>query len=205
MPQPTSERSLPVMFAFLVCLLALWASPVNADCVSCGPGGECVTAPPGYSANCECRIRSTNGASICIPHGVCDPTDATSCDGTSPQNLVSGAKPRISTQFTQRLADKNPRLAGVLLGVLGEINSATEVPARVLTGTIGEAGKSYHFQARITPLAAGALSLTVRIEEDRTRQSEDFEAAVLDQGRSGKISQVERAGRTDLLSWKDSQ
>ncbi len=93
----------------------------------------------------------------------------------------------------------------MLLGVLGEINSAHQVPARVLTGTIGEAGKSYHFQARITPLAASALSLTLRIEEDRTHKAEDFEAAVLDQGRSGTVSQMERAGRTDLLSWKDSQ
>ena len=44
-----------------------------------------------------------------------------------------------------------------------------------------------------------SLAATLRIEEDRTHKAEDFEAAVLDQGRSGTVSQMERAGRTDLF------
>lgn len=203
MSQPKNGRASIAGFAFLVCLLALWSRPVTADCVSCGPGGECVTAPPGYSANCECRIRSNQGASICLPHGVCDPTDASTCDGTVPPNFAAG-KARISPQFIKRLTDKSSLLAGAVLGVIGEINETAETRPRTFAGTLGEAGKSYHFQAKVKPLAEGAISLAVQIEEDATHQTEAFEGMVLDGGRTGNFSQVKRERRAEILSWKDS-
>jgi hypothetical protein len=206
MIKPKNGRALIAAFVFLVGLLALWARPVTADCVSCGPGGECVTAPPGYSANCECRIRSNQGTAICIPRGICDPTDASSCDGTFPQNFqnFSASKARISPQFIKRLTDKNSRLGGAVLGIIGEINDTAEAQTRSFAGTLGEAGKSFHFEAKVKPLAEGAISLAVQIEEDVTHQTEVFEGVVLDGGRSGSFSQVKRAGRAEILSWKDS-
>jgi hypothetical protein len=57
-----------------------------------------------------------------------------------------------------------------VLGVIGEINDPAEAQTRSFAGTIGEAGKSYHFQAKVKPLAEGAISLAVQIEEDATHK-----------------------------------
>jgi hypothetical protein len=190
---------------FLVCLLVLGSIPVSADCVSCGPGGECVTAPPGYSANCECRIRSVAGASVCTPHGVCSATDASSCDDTPLSNLVPGGK--ISTKFLQGLADKNPLLAGAVWGAIVEKDSPSreilysQLVQGQYSGTMGKDGKSYTFRTQVQSLPGGAFSLAVHIEETGTGRADEFGGLVLNEGRSGNLMQEGRGQRTSVFSW----
>src|SRR4029079_12958027 len=115
-----------VALSFLVGSLAVGgAYPVNAGCVSCGPGGECFDVTSGFSGNCECRIRNVNGVAVCKPSGVCDPSDATSCDNSPQPNVAPGVE--VSAKFLNRLAEKNPRLAGAVWGALMEDSSTREV------------------------------------------------------------------------------
>jgi hypothetical protein len=71
----------------VISALVVWGSPLLADCVSCGPGGECFTVSSGFSGNCSCVIRSMHGVAICKPSGVCDPHDVSTCgDNPFPQS-----------------------------------------------------------------------------------------------------------------------
>lgn len=188
-----------------VCLLVLGSLPVSADCVSCGPGGECTSAPPGYSANCECRIRSNAGAVICTPHGVCSTTDPSTCDNDPISNLAPGG--RISTKFLHGLGDKNPLLAGAVLGAISEKDSPSRetlfhyLVAGDYRGTMGKDGRSYTFRTQVQALAGGAFSLAVHVEETGTGRSDDFEGIVSEEGRSGNLMQAERGQRKTVFSW----
>ena len=188
-----------------VFLLALGSMPVSADCVSCGPGGECTTPPPGYSANCECRIRSLAGAVICTPHGVCSATDPSTCDNDPMPNLAPGGK--ISTKFLQGLADKNPLLAGAVWGAFVEKDSPSretlfsKLVAGEYKGTMGKDGKSYTFRTQVQSLPEGAFSLAVHVEETGTGRADDFEGIVLDEGRSGNLMQAGHGQRRTVFSW----
>jgi hypothetical protein len=189
----------------LICLLALGLLPVSADCVSCGPGGECFNAPAGFSANCECKIRNVRGAVVCTPSGVCSGDDPSSCDNQPQPNLVPGGK--LSTKFLKGLADKNPLLAGAVWGAIFEKDSPSReilysqfVPGEY-SGTMGKDGKSYTFRTRVQSLAGGAFSLAVHVEETGTGRADDFEGIVLDEGRSGNLMQAERGQRGTVFSW----
>src|SRR4051794_3410606 len=106
------------------CLVAS-AAPALADCVSCGPGGECYTVSSGFSGNCECKIRSIGGTAVCTPAGVCDPNDRTSCAFYQPQTQVA-SRGGISTRFINDLAGKNALLAGAVWGGLSGDGSSPE-------------------------------------------------------------------------------
>jgi hypothetical protein len=192
------------MSVFVGSLVVAGAYPVNAGCVSCGPGGECFDVTSGFSGNCECRIRSVKGVAVCRPFGVCDPSDATSCDTGPNPNVASGVE--VSAKFLSRLAEKNPRLAGAVWGALMEDSSSREVlryrlVAGEYTGTMGKDGKSYTFRTRVQPLSGDAFSLSIRLEEDGTGSAEEFTGVLLDRGQSGTLEQVRREGRTRVFSW----
>ncbi|HSS48122.1 MAG TPA: hypothetical protein VLX28_04180 [Thermoanaerobaculia bacterium] len=197
-----SHIGMPIL---LVGLFAVWPRPVSAQCVSCGPGGECFDAPDGFSANCECRIRNVRGAVVCTPHGVCSPNDSTSCDDAPSPFLVPGGK--ISTKFIQGLAEKNPLLAGAVWGAVTEQDSASRqtlysrLVAGEYTGTMGKGGKSYSFRTRVQSLAGGAFSLAVHVKEDGTGRVDEFEGIVLDEGQAGNLVQVGQEGRKSVFSW----
>jgi hypothetical protein len=192
--------------AMLICLLVVVGSlPVSADCVSCGPGGECFAAPPGYSANCECRIRSVEGTSVCTPKGVCSADDSSSCDNQPQPDLVPGG--RISTKFLKGLAAKNSLLAGAVWGALSEKDSPSgeilysQLVQGEYSGTMGKDGKSYTFRTQVQSLAGGAFSLAVHVEETGTGRADDFVGIVLDEGRSGNLMQAVRGQRSTVFSW----
>jgi hypothetical protein len=191
--------------AVLICLLSVGSLPVSADCVSCGPGGECFTAASGFSANCECRIKSVGGATVCTPKGVCSADDSNSCDNQPQPTLVPGG--RISTKFLKGLAAKNPLLAGAVWGAISEKDSPSgeilysQLVQGEYSGTMGKNGKSYTFRTQVQSLAGGAFSLAVHVEETGTGRADDFEGIVLDEGRSGNVMQAGRGQRTTVFSW----
>ncbi|MEA2602579.1 MAG: hypothetical protein QOF89_3571 [Acidobacteriota bacterium] len=192
------------MLALVSSLAIVGAYPVNAGCVSCGPGGECFDVTSGFSGNCECRIRNVQGVAVCKPSGVCDPSDATSCDSSPQPNVSPGVE--VSAKFLSRLAEKSPRLAGAVWGALMEDSSSREVlryrlVAGEYTGTLGKAGKSYTFRTRVQALSGDAFSLSVLVEEDGTGRAEEFTGALLDRGQSGTLERVGREGRTRVFSW----
>ncbi len=201
MLKPSNIAASVVLVGFFV----LSPHPVNAGCVSCGPGGECFEASAGFSANCECRVRVNHGTAICTPSGVCDPNDASSCPGNGPlPNLAP--RGQISTKFVDRLADKNPLLAAAVFGVIEEHNSPcgkspSLLASGKLTGTMRRDRKNYTFRATGQPLAQGALSFSIELEEDRTGRVQEFEGVVLENGRSGHIEQVGLKSRTSVFSW----
>src|SRR6478735_542050 len=131
------RRLLSVVMAssiFVACLVG--ARPVLADCVSCGPGGECYTVSTGFSGNCECKIRSFNGKATCRPSGICDPNDATSCDPNGfPQVIAS--RVQISTRFLNDLAEVNPLLAGAVWAGIAEANASLKAERAEVQGTMG--------------------------------------------------------------------
>jgi hypothetical protein len=202
MMKPRLSAILPVLVG---CFLFGWEHSAHAQCVSCGPGGECYNASDGFSANCECRIRNVHGAVICTPHGACDPNVTNSCDDGPPQLLT--AKDTISTRFVQALGEKNPLLAGAVLGGITEENSASGKAlhvgsaAREYTGTMGKDGRSYTFRTRLQPLADHSYSLTVHVEEDGRGAVEDYEGIIQGGGLSGRFERVEPQGRTSVFSW----
>lgn len=195
-----------LFFAVLTVSISIlpWAaSPAFAGCVSCGPGGECFEASPGFSANCECRIRSINGAVICKPSGICDPRDSSTCSDDPWVNVSPGAE--ISTKFVNRLGLKNPLVAGAVWGAITEdpSTSRSRVSAGVYTGTMGKDGRSFTFQTEVRQTAVDAFSLSIRLEEDATGQVEEFEGVLLEGGRSGSIFRVTKGeARARVFSWR---
>lgn len=161
--------------AMLICLLIVVGSlPVSADCVSCGPGGECFTAAAGFSANCECRIKSVGGATVCTPKGVCSADDSNSCDNQPQPTLVPGG--RISTKFLKGLAAKNPLLAGAVWGALSEKDSPSgeilysQLVQGEYSGTMGKRRKELHL-SNPGAIAGRGRSLACRsCGRDRDRQ-----------------------------------
>lgn len=186
-------------------LVVVGAYPVNAGCVSCGPGGECFDVSPGFSGNCECRIRNVGGAAVCKPSGICDPSDTTSCDSGSQPNVSPGVE--VSAKFLSRLAEKNPRLAGAVWGALTEEDSSSREVLRYrliageYTGTLGKKGKSYTFRTRVQPLSGDGFSLSVLVEEDGTGHAEEFTGSLLERGQRGTLERVGHEGRTGVFSW----
>jgi hypothetical protein len=189
----------------LVLFCASLASPVNAGCVSCGSDGDCYDAAPGFSANCECRIRNIQGTIVCKPSGVCDPRDPSTCDDDPWVTLSPGEE--ISRSFLARLAGKNPLLAGAVWGATTEDYSKsgkllrTWMASGEYTGTMGRDGRSFTYRTQVQQTAAHAYSLRVLVEEEGTDHRQEFEVVLLDRGRSGRAAQVEAKGRTPIVSW----
>ncbi len=184
-----------VLTALVVC-----PYPVLADCVSCGSGGECFTTSPGFSGNCECKIRSLNGVAICKPSGVCDPNDATSCSSDQfPQVIASRGK--IATPFLNDLARRDPFLSGAVWAGIEEENSSPKPDFREVTGTMGKDGRRYTYRARVQPLAEGSVSLTAHVAEDGAAAGQDYEGEILDAGQSGHFVKVDGKGRPIVFSW----
>ncbi len=194
---------LPLKAALLVLLasLVVCASPLRADCVSCGPGGECFTASPGFSANCECRTRVINGSTICKPSGICDPNDPTSCKTDDfPQTISSHAK--ISLPFLNDLGLVNSQLAGAVWAGVAEANSSKTEVAEV-KGTMGKEGRSFTYQARVQLLADGSASLKVHVQEDGAKRGQDYEGTIAGDGHMAQFVQVGPKGRSIVYSWGD--
>jgi hypothetical protein len=183
---------------FVVCLA--WASPALADCVSCGPGGECYSVSPGFSGNCECKIRSFNGVASCRPSGICDPNDGTSCDSNGfPQGIAVRAQ--ISTRFLDNLAEVNPLLAGAVWAGIGEANSSLKADRAEVQGTMGREGRSFAYRAQVRLLPRGSVSLKVHVQEDGAGHGQDYEGTLAVDGRSGRFVQVGPKGRSPVFSW----
>jgi hypothetical protein len=191
--------ALGTMLSMFMVYLAVLPQAALADCVSCGTGGACFTASPGFSANCECRIRSVNGVVTCKPSGICDPNDATSCDGGFPSNLA--AHSQIATRFLDKLAQRNPLLAGAVWGGIVEANSSPNPSEAETKGTMGREGRSYSYQTRVRRLADGSASLVVHVQEDGAKQGEDYEGTVTGDGRVGRFLQVGPQGKALIFSW----
>jgi hypothetical protein len=173
--------------------------PGLADCVSCGPGGECQTAPQGNSANCECKIRSVNGVAICKPSGVCDPNDATSCDSNGFPQVIASKGRNVVMPFLSALSDRDPLLAGAVWAGLAEWNSG----GSEVKGTMGRDGRSYTYRAQMKPLAEDAVSLAIEVRDDRGKVRQSFEGVVLEDGRSGHFLKVSGLhGQVPVYSWK---
>jgi len=191
-----SQLSVTAILGFCIFTLPF---PALADCVSCGPGGECQTAPPGNSANCECKIRSVNGVAICKPSGVCDPNDAASCDSNGFPQLIAAKGRKIGMPFFSALADRDSMLAGVVWAGLSEWNSG----GSKVKGTMGKDGKSYTYRAQMKPLAEDAVSLTIEVSDDRGKVRQSFEGVILEGGRAGHFLKVtDSRGRVPIYSWK---
>jgi hypothetical protein len=196
-------RKLPriTALAILAGFLTLAERPVLADCVSCGPGGECFSTSPGFSGNCECKIRSINGVATCRPSGVCDPNDATSCSTDSGFPQVIASQARISIRFLNGLAEVNPLLAGAVWAGVAEANSALKGDRAEVKGTMGREGKSYTYLSRVRLLADGSVVLTAHVEEEGTGLAQDYEGTFPASGRSGRFVKVGPKGRSQVYSW----
>jgi hypothetical protein len=135
--------------------------------------------------------------------GLFNVTVAPACGADS---SLPNPRGQISTKFVDRLADKNPLLAGAVFGVIEEHNSPCgKSPSLLgsgkLTGTMRRDRKNYTFRATGQALAQGALSFSIELEEDRTGRVQEFEGVVLENGRSGHIEQVGLKSRTSVFSW----
>lgn len=197
MGKPLRVAALSVLVGFFI----LAERPVLADCVSCGPGGECFTASPGFSANCECKIRSINGVATCRPSGICDPNDATSCSDNGGFPQVIAAQPRISLRFLNDLAEVSPTLAGAVWAGVAEANSALKDGRAEVKGTMGKEGKSYTYLTRVRLLADGSVVLTAHVEEDGAGRAQDYEGTFAINGRNGRFVKVGAKGKSAVYSW----
>ena len=186
------------MRGILAAAMMLLAFPVLADCVSCGPGGECYEASPGFSGNCECKIRSNNGVAVCRPAGICDPNDATSCE-TGP----GGGFPvyLISTKFVNDLGEVNPLLAGAVWAGIAEANASRQVDLAEVKGTMGQDGRSYTYRAEVRFLPKGSVFLKIHVQEDGAGHAQLYEGTLAGAGRSGRFVQVGPKGRSPVFSW----
>ena len=187
------------MKSVLVAAMVFLATPVLADCVSCGPNGECYTTSPGFSGNCSCRIRSVNGMAVCRPEGVCDANDSTSCD------IGGGGFPtQITSRFVNDLAQVNPLLAGAALAGVEEANSTRKARAEV-KGTMGRDGKSYTYRAEVRRLSQDSISMIIEVQEDGAPGVQRYEGALANAGRSGRFLEVGAKGRSPVYSWDASK
>jgi hypothetical protein len=182
----------------LAVAMMLLAGPVLADCVSCGPGGDCYTTSAGFSGNCECRIRSVNGASSCRPLGVCDPNDANSCK-TGEEG--GGFPIMISTRFVTGLAEVNPLLAAAAWAGVDGANETSKDRAEV-KGTMGQDGRSYTYRADVRRLPKGSVSLIIEVQEDGAPGVQRFEGTLTRLGRSGRFVEAGPKGRAPVYSWE---
>jgi hypothetical protein len=186
----------------LAVAMMLLAAPVLADCVSCGPGGECYAVSPGFSGNCECKIRQLNGAAICRPSGVCDPGDANSCPEDGEFTEVSAPRIRISMRFLNDFAEVNPLLAGAVWAGIGEASSTRNKGNRVeVKGTMGQDGRSYTYRTEVRILPKGSASFTILVQEDGAEHPQRYEGTLSGAGRSGRFVQVGPKGRDPVFSW----
>jgi len=195
-------RRLSLLSALSILLgcLAVCARPALADCVSCGPGGECYTVSPGFSGNCSCNIRSFNGVASCKPSGVCDPNDATSCKTNEfPQVIASRA--HLSTPFLNDLAQVNPLLAGAVWAGIAEANSALKTDRAEVKGTMGKKGGSYSYYTRVQLLEDGSASFKVHVQKDGAERGQDYEGTIAADGRSGQLVRVTPKGSSPVFSW----
>lgn len=183
------------MKSVLTVALMLLACPVLADCVSCGTGGDCYTVSPGFSGNCECKIRSVNGVAVCRPAGICDPNDAGTCDEEG-----GGFTVQISTRFVNELSEVNPLLAGAAWAGVAEANSSRKGRAEV-KGTMGQDGRSYTYHAEVRRLPKGSVSLMIQVQEDGVPGVQRYEGTLASAGRSGRFVEVGPKGRSSVFSW----
>lgn len=186
--------------------LAVGGSPLLADCVSCGPGGECFTVSSGFSGNCACVIRSAHGVAICKPSGVCDPSDANTCsDNPFPQSPTK--RRAISTRFLPGLEETNPFLAGAVWAGLADLNAAPAATSAVeVEGTMGRDGKSYRYRIRVETLGDAAVSVAVHVQEDGAEQGQDYEGTLARGGRSGRFDRVGvKKERAAVFAWRPEE
>jgi hypothetical protein len=188
------------MKSVLAVAMMLMACPVLADCVSCGPGGDCYAVSPGFSGNCECKIRQLNGAAVCRPTGVCDPGDANSCPEDGEFTEVSAPRVQISTRFLNDLAEVNPLLAGAVWAGIAEASSRKGDRAEV-KGTMGQDGRSYTYRTEVRILPKGSASFNIHVQEDGVEPAQRYEGTLARAGRSGRFVQVEPKGRSPVFSW----
>lgn len=189
------------MKSVLTIAMMLLATPVLADCVSCGPGGECYAASPGFSGNCECKIRQLNGAAICRPSGVCDPGDANSCPEEGEFQEVSTPRIRISMRFLSPLAEVNPLLAGAVWAGIGEASSVRNGNRAEVKGTMGQDGRSYTYRTEVRILPKGSAFFRIQVQEDGAEHAQLYEGTLTREGRSGWFVQVGPKGKTPMFSW----
>jgi hypothetical protein len=190
-----------VSVSILLGCFAVLARPALADCVSCGPGGECYTASPGFSANCECRTRVVNGVAICKPSGICDPNDATSCK-TDEFPQVIASRTHLSTPFLNDLAQVNPLLAGAVWAGIAEANTALKEDHAEVKGTMGKkGGGSYSYYTRVRLLEDGSASLKIHVQRDGAERGQDYEGTIAADGRSGQLVQMTPKGSSPVFSW----
>jgi hypothetical protein len=189
---------------FLVVAMMFLALPVLADCVSCGPGGECYAVSEGFSGNCSCNIRSQNGVAVCRPQGVCDPSDATSCE-------IGGGGGNgfpvylISTKFVSDLGKVNPLLAGAVGAGIAEANTSRKGDRAEVKGTMGQEGKSYTYRVEVRVLPKGSALFTVHVQEDGTDHAQLYEGTLASAGRSGRFVRVGPTGKSPVFSWGASR
>jgi hypothetical protein len=120
------------------------------------------------------------------------PVNAQSISREKPQpTLAPGGE--VSAKFIDRLAEKNPLLAGAVRGSITDVEGPRNeilglrlVPGEH-TGTMGRNGRSYTFKTLVKQEAEDVFSLAVHVEEDRTGRAEDFEGVILDKGQSGRM------------------
>jgi hypothetical protein len=194
-------RRIPLLSALSLLLgcLAFSARPVLADCVSCGTMGECYSVSPGFSANCECKIRVFNGVSTCKPSGICDPNDPNTCSGNDfPQNIA--AHPKLPIPFINDLAQVNSLLAGAVWAGIGEANSSPDPEGAEAKGTMGREGRSYTYRARVHLLADGSAKLAVHVQQEGTQGGVDYEGTVSRDGLTVRFSQVGSKDKTPIFS-----
>lgn len=184
------------MKSVLTVAMLLLAHPVLADCVSCGPGGDCYTTSAGFSGNCECRIRSVNGVSSCRPLGVCDPTDSNSCKTDD-----NGGFPiQISTRFVTGLAEANPLLAASAWAGVDGANESRKDRTEV-KGTLGQDGRSYTYLAQVRRLSKDSISLIIEVKEEGASGKQRFEGALTNGGQTGRFVEVGPKGKASVYSW----
>lgn len=186
------------MKSVLVVGMMLLASPALADCVTCGPDGDCYTTAPGFSGNCECRIRSVNGASVCRPLGICDPNDPNTC---KEEEDGGGFPIMISTRFVTGLAEVDPLLAGAAWAGVDTANETRKDRTEV-KGTMGRDGRSYTYRAEVRRLPKGSVSLIIEVQEDGASTVQRFEGNLTNLGRSGRFVEVRPRGRAAVYSWE---
>lgn len=199
-------RCTALAMTLLISILPGAASPGFAGCVSCGPGGRCFDASPGFSANCECKIHSINGTAVCKPSGICDPRDSSTCSDDPGVDVPRGSE--VATKFVKRLGEKHPLAAGAVWGAVTEdpATSRSRMSAGTFTGTMGKDGKSFTFRTEVRQIASDAFSLSIRVEEDGTGHVEALEGVLLEGGRSGSITRVTQGEpRARIFFWQASE
>jgi hypothetical protein len=130
---------------------------------------------------------------------VLPPAALADCVSCGPSHFAAHSP--IATRFLDKLAQRNPLLAGAVWGGIVEANSSPNPSEAETKGTMGKEGRSYSYQTRVRRLADGSASLVVHVQEDGAKQGEDYEGTVTGDGRVGRFLQVGPQGKALVFSW----